>query len=168
MVEERVTRAPVEFVTAERLTALSRRARGQARGRTNQNFHAPEDGYQRMLNAIQPGSYVRPHRHVAPGKSETFVVLTGEIGFFWFDDDGRLLGARRIGSDQETRAVDLQPGVWHCFLALAPDTVVFEGKNGPYDAATDKQFPAWAPPEGDPAAPDYARTLLRVLAAARP
>jgi cupin fold WbuC family metalloprotein len=168
MGEERVTRAPVEFVTAERLTALSRSARGQARGRTNQNFHAPEDGYQRMLNAIQPGSYVRPHRHVAPGKSETFVVLTGEIGFFWFDDDGGLLGARRIGSDQETRAVDLQPGVWHCFLALAPDTVVFEGKNGPYDAATDKQFPAWAPAEGDPSASAYARTLLGVLTASHP
>jgi len=161
-------RAPVEFVTAAGLAALSRRARAVARGRTNQNFHAPADGYQRMLNAIQPSSYVRPHRHVTPGKSETFVVLSGEIGFFWFDDEGGLRGARRIGPDQETRAVDLEPGVWHCFLALAPDTVVFEGKNGPYDEATDKQFPAWAPPEGDPAAPEYAQGLLRILAAPRP
>lgn len=168
MDEARGSRGPVEFVTAAGLSALSRGAREAARGRTNLNFHAPADGYQRMLNAIQPGSYVRPHRHADPGKSETFVVLTGEIGFFWFDDGGRLLGARRIGPNQETRAVDLEPGVWHCFLALAPDTVVFEGKNGPYDAATDKQFPAWAPPESDPAATDYARALLGVLAASRP
>ena len=37
----------------------------------------------------------------------------------------------------------------------APDTVIFEVKPGPYDAATDKEFAPWAPPEGDPRAHAY-------------
>ena len=35
---------------------------------------------------------------------------------------------------------DIQPGVWHTIFALASDTVVFEAKPGPYDAAVDKGF----------------------------
>jgi cupin fold WbuC family metalloprotein len=163
MAENSGERAPVEYVTGARLERLARAARQHARGRLNENFHAPADGYQRLLNAVQPGSYIRPHRHRDPGKSESFVVLTGEIAFFRFRDDGEVEEARRIGPGRDIRAVDLLPGVWHCFLALRPDTVVFEGKNGPYEAATDKEFPDWAPPEGDPRAPGYARELLETL-----
>jgi hypothetical protein len=37
----------------------------------------------------------------------------------------------------------------------AVSLAVFEGKNGLYDPATDKEFPARAPPEGDPAVASY-------------
>jgi cupin fold WbuC family metalloprotein len=157
-------RAPVELVTRATLRDLARAARAHPRGRVNLNFHAPEDAYQRLLNAVQPGSFIRPHRHRAPAKSESFVVLAGEIGLFWFDDEGRVVGARRLGPDRETRAVDIAPGVWHTFLALRADTVVFEGKNGPYDPSVDKEFAAWSPAEGDPAAAGYAARLLAGLA----
>ena len=160
-------REPVEIITAGTIRDLARAAREHPRGRVNLNFHAPEDPYQRLLNAVQPGSYIRPHRHRAVAKSESFVVLAGEIGLFWFDDAGSVLGARRLGPEREARAVDLAPGVWHSFLALRPDTVVFEAKNGPYDPATDKEFAAWAPAEGDPAAGAYAARLLAALPADR-
>ena len=94
-------------------------------------------------------------------KGESFIVLQGEIAFFRFDDDGAVLECKRLGPDASAVGVDLVPGVWHAFLATKPDTVVFEGKNGPYDPATDKQFPAWAPPEGSPEASEYHDQLLR-------
>ncbi|MBM3316774.1 MAG: WbuC family cupin fold metalloprotein [Candidatus Eisenbacteria bacterium] len=153
-------RPATAYVTRELLARLCERAARLPRGRTNHDFHDAGDGYQRLLNAAQPGSYIRPHRHRDPGKSESFVVLQGEIAFFRFDDDGGVLEARRLGPSRPALAVDLAPGVWHCFLALAPDTVVFEGKNGPYDPATDKEFPAWAPAEGDASAAAYMETLL--------
>ncbi len=156
-------RQPVEYVTRALMTRLCRTARDAPRQRTNFNFHDLADGYQRMLNVVQPGSYIRPHRHCDPDKSESFTVLSGEIAFFSFDDEGRPRDARRIGPRQEALAVDLRPGVWHCFLALDPDTVVFEGKNGPYDPATDKAFAPWAPAEGDPAAEAYQAALLEYL-----
>jgi len=38
-----------------------------------------------MLNSIQPGSYLRPHRHLDPPKDEAFVLLKGSAGFVIFD-----------------------------------------------------------------------------------
>ena len=38
----------------------------------------------------------------------------------------------------------------------------------PYDPATDKEFPAWAPAEGDPAAAEYLDSLLRQVPADHP
>ena len=42
-------------------------------------FHEFDEHVQRMLNAVEPGSYVRPHRHVNPVKPEAFVVLRGSV-----------------------------------------------------------------------------------------
>jgi cupin fold WbuC family metalloprotein len=158
-------RLPVEYITTALCDRLCAQAARAPRGRTNHNFHEVADGYQRMLNVVQPGSYVRPHRHEAPAKSETFVVLRGEIAFFHFDEDGQVREVRRLGPHRAAVGVDLRPGVWHCFAALQPDTVVFEGKNGPYDPATDKSFAAWAPDEGEAAAERYFAELLALMPA---
>ena len=152
-------RTPVEYITRDLLQRLCARAASAARARTNHNFHELDDTYQRMLNVVQPGSYVRPHRHHDPPKSESFIVLQGEIGFLRFTADGTVTEARRLGPAREAAGVDLQPDVWHAFLALAPDTVVFEGKNGPYDPATDKEFAPWAPEEGAAEAAAYLSKL---------
>jgi cupin fold WbuC family metalloprotein len=155
--------ADCAYVTRDLLAGLCAEARRRPRGRINHNFHALEDTYQRLLNVLQPGSYVQPHRHRHPAKAESFVVLAGEIGFLAFDDRGTILAARRIGPGCETLAVDVPPGVWHCILATAADTVVFEGKHGPYDPRTDKEFAPWAPPEGDARASDYLASLQAAL-----
>ena len=39
-------------------------ARQRERLRCNHNFHRESDLVQRFLNVLQPGTYVRPHRHV--------------------------------------------------------------------------------------------------------
>ena len=53
-----------------------RYARESPRQRAIVPFHrSPEDALHRMLNAVQPESYVRPHRHLDPPKAEAWVVL---------------------------------------------------------------------------------------------
>ncbi|MBD3235446.1 MAG: cupin fold metalloprotein, WbuC family [Candidatus Eisenbacteria bacterium] len=162
------SRLPVEYITRALLRRLAAAARRAPRGRVNHNFHAYDDGYQRLLNVVQPGSYIRPHRHGHPPKSESFLVLRGEIGLFTFDERGGILEARHVGPHRETLGVDIAPGVWHCFAALHEDTVVFEGKNGPYDPATDKQFPDWAPADGEGKARDYLASLIDRLPRSAP
>jgi len=49
-----------------------------------------------------------------------------------------------------TFGIETEPGTWHSFAGLEPGSVLFELKPGPYDPAADKDFAAWAPPEGDP------------------
>ncbi len=156
-------REPVVYLSRDLMRRLCREAGAHPRGRTNFNFHRLDEVYQRFLNVVQPGSYIRPHCHREPPKAESFIVLQGQVGFFRFDPDGTLHEARRLGPGLDAVGVDVRPGVWHTFFALRPDTVVFEGKNGPYDPHTDKTFAPWAPEEGEAEAVDYMHALIDEL-----
>lgn len=109
------------------------------------------------------GTYVTPHRHLDPPKSEAFVILRGTMAFFVFEDDGSLARAHVLGEPgQRGRAcgIDIEPGVWHALAPLSEVVVCYEVKPGPYVASTDKDFAPWAPPEGDPRAAAYLADLL--------
>lgn len=113
---------------------------------------------QRMLNAVQPGTYIRPHRH-ASDRPESIIVLQGAIQVFIFNDDGDVFQRLELRAGCPTFGIDLEGGVWHCFQSLEPDTVLFEVKPGPYDPNTDKEFAPWAPEEFTPDAEAYLQNL---------
>jgi cupin fold WbuC family metalloprotein len=136
-------------------------SRESPRRRVIQPFHKSDtDPLHRMLNAVQPDSYVRPHRHLDPPKAEAWILLRGALVFFTFEDDGRIRDAIRVAAGSDCFGVDLTPGIYHSFVALEPDTVIYEVKPGPYEPASDKAFAPWAPAEGSPDAPAYMRALL--------
>lgn len=103
---------------------------------------------QRLLNFMQPGTYVRPHLHPMPHATESIILLQGKLRFFTFDADGNRQTDDIFSTGPPPGVVDINPGVWHSFLVLEKDTIIFECKKGPYDAETDKEFAAWAPEEG--------------------
>jgi hypothetical protein len=69
----------------------------------------------------------------------------------------------RLRAGSERFGVDLVPGVYHSFIALEPDTVIYEVKPGPYTQSTDKSFAPFAPEEGSTRAPAYMVSLLEEL-----
>jgi cupin fold WbuC family metalloprotein len=142
------------------IDATLAKAEQSPRGRINHNFHARlDDRLHRFLNAWTRGSYAQPHRHLAVPKSESFVVLRGELALFLFDDAGTVTEQVVLGRNGVV-GIDLEPGVWHTVAAVSPTAICFEVKAGPYEASTDKEFAAWAPREGDPAAAAYLEKLL--------
>lgn len=71
------------------LDRTSEKALRAPRLRMNHNFHTREDEpVNRLLNAMEPGTYLPVHRHTAPPKSESIVVLRGRLAAFVFDDRG--------------------------------------------------------------------------------
>jgi cupin fold WbuC family metalloprotein len=142
-------------VDAALIRQKARDAAANPRRREVHRLHA-EDGetLHRMLNALQPGTYVRPHRHLTPPKAEAFILLSGRLGFVAFDDAGNFGRDDCLVLDAAagSLAVDVPAGTWHAILALAPDTVVFEVKPGPFRPVSDKDFATWAPAEGTPEA----------------
>jgi cupin fold WbuC family metalloprotein len=137
-------------------------ARRNPRRREIHCFHESDDEpLHRMLNAVEPGTYIRPHRHHFPPKAEAVLVLSGALGIVIFDEGGAIRSADcvRLGGASGVWGVDLRPGVWHTFLALATGTVMFEVKPGPYQRASDKDFAAWAPLENTPEAETYLAEL---------
>lgn len=124
-------------------------ARDSDRGRIVQPFHR-SDGelLRRMLNAIQPESYVRPHRHTQPGAVEAWLVVRGAVACFTFSDTGAVEQIVELRAGGERFGVDFSGGVFHTLIALEPDTVLYEVKLGPYVPAADTEFASWAPAEG--------------------
>ncbi|MBV8887261.1 MAG: WbuC family cupin fold metalloprotein [Chroococcidiopsidaceae cyanobacterium CP_BM_RX_35] len=146
---------PIKRLTQELLDSIAQQARSSPRLRQNHNFHEPAEKVQRFLNVLQPGTYVRPHRHQrADGINgfEFFLVIQGELGILILDESGQLLHKERVAASGLTRGVELPEGTYHTLVALAADTVILELKEGPYNAHTDKEFIDVFPPEGTLAA----------------
>jgi cupin fold WbuC family metalloprotein len=131
------------------LAATVEAARSSPRHRHIIRFHELPEPFQRMLNAIQPESYVRPHRHLDPDKAEVFIALQGSALVVRYSDEGAPLQGVLLEADGLVRGVEIPVGAWHSLLSLQSDTVLFEAKEGPYAPVTDKDFAPWAPPESD-------------------
>lgn len=153
----------MQLIDRELIGGIARRAEQSPRRRMNHNFHTgPADNPHRFLNVMLRGTYVQPHRHLAPPKAETFVVLEGRAAVIRFDDAGQVLSRTVLGPG-DCWGIDLPPGVWHTVVVLSERAVCFEVKPGPWNPATDKEFAEWAPAEGDSACAAYLETLLAGL-----
>lgn len=142
------------------LDTVSLEAKLSPRRRKNRNFHESEnDLSHRLLNAIEPGSYVMPHRHLDPGKDETMIVLRGRLGIVFFDEAGQLVQTAVLAADGTTCGVTIPHGVYHTVLACQPGTVFFEAKAGPYVPLSEAERAPWAPAEGSPGVDAYAQAL---------
>lgn len=146
------------------LDTLSQEAKEHPRKRKNHNFHASlADPINRMLNAVEPESYVCPHKHENPDKREVFILLRGRMAVFYFDETGTVTESVVLDHDEGSYGIEIPPGMWHTLVALSSDTVVYEIKDGPYRVEDDKHFAEWAPQEGSPEAPLYLQKLLKLL-----
>jgi cupin fold WbuC family metalloprotein len=151
----------LRIVAPADLDDLSRAAQVAPRRRLNLNLHADfADPCQRMFNAVEPASYIRPHRHTDPPKAECFVAIRGRFRLLIFDDAGRIVDRVEISPVGPVVAADVPVGMWHSLVALEPGSIFFEIKPGPYAPLTDKDFAPWAPVEGTPQAQEYLRTVL--------
>ncbi len=139
----------VEYINQPLLDRLTQQAASAPRLRRNYNFHtADADPCNRLLNAIEPGSYILPHRHNEANKDETFLVVRGRLALFFFDDQGIVIERAVLGPNEVDMGVNIPHGVWHCAMALESGTVFFEAKAGPYMALTQDEKAVWAPAEG--------------------
>ncbi len=119
-------------------------------------MHREQDALvQRMVNFLQPGTYVQPHLHPRDHASETILVLEGRLGFLVFDGEGNVVSIHDLTSGG---FIDIEPRIWHGLIVLEPDTVVIETKRGPY-SSEDKTFAEWAPTEGEEGCLSYLAEL---------
>lgn len=134
------------------LDELAARATASSRGRAHHNIHASAgDLVQRFLVVADRRTYFRPHRHLV--KSELATLLRGSFDILLFDDAGVVTARHSVGAP--AFAYELPRATWHTLIAGADGCAFLEVKEGPYDPASAAEFAAWAPPEGDPAAPGF-------------
>ncbi|MDD5295368.1 MAG: WbuC family cupin fold metalloprotein [Rhodocyclaceae bacterium] len=154
------------IITTALLDEVSAEAAASARRRKNRNFHpADEASCHRLLNAIEPGSYVQPHRHLDPAKDECMIVVRGRLGIVFFDDQGQVTETALLEPGGAAVGVDIPHGRYHSVLSLAPGSVFLEAKAGPYAPLLPEEKSAWAPEEGAAGAPEYLGKLSALFGA---
>ncbi len=129
---------------------LSQKAKASERKRMNLNIHkSDDDQLQRFMNAMEPGTYIRPHKHEKPHKRELFAVVRGEFLVLEFNDDGSIADHFILSQDTGNFAVEIDSAIWHTVIALKVSSVALEVKDGPYHPDSDKIFADWAPADSD-------------------
>lgn len=142
-----------KIISDKQLYRLSAEAAASPRLRKNLNLHpVPEDSIQRLFNAMEPGTYVRPHRHARPEGWEFMIAVRGAFSILVFDEAGTVLDRFDLSAAGGDTAIEIPAYTWHTLAVLAPETVIFEVKPGPYSPIAPEDFATWAPPEGDAAA----------------
>src|SRR6266567_7600910 len=78
---------PIATIGAEEIEVLRQAVRNTPKRRVRINAHpGGSDELHEMIIAIEPGSYIRPHRH--PGKSEAFHIIEGQVDIVVFTEQG--------------------------------------------------------------------------------
>lgn len=135
------------------LDSLTSRAKESPRQRAHHNLHPRlEDPLQRLCVAIEPGTYIRPHRHSDPETCEVFLMLRGSAALLFFHDSGAVAERVVLSAGGPVFAAEIPANTWHSMASLESGTVFFEVKQGPYAQPKDKNAAGWAPEEGHPAA----------------
>ena len=117
------------IITKEILDNLSEQAKANPRLRQAMDLrNSPEDGSQRMLNALEPGTVMPIHRH--KGSSETCVCVRGHFEEYFYDSEGRL--TETVDMVSGGVVLNIEKGQWHSLRCLELGTILLEAKDGPY------------------------------------
>lgn len=158
---------PTRILDQQLLDHVSAAAQESPRRRRNFNLHLSEaDASHRLLNGIEPDSYIPPHRHLSADKDETIIALRGRLGVVFFDEAGNVADAAIIEPDGHAVGVNIPHGVFHSLVALEAGSVFFEAKAGPYQALLPQEKASFAPAEGAPDAANYLAELKKLFQAA--
>jgi len=152
------------LITDELLDRVCGEAMASPRRRKNFNFHPTDDSRcNRLLNALEPGTYIRPHRHLDPEKDELMVLLRGRMGMIFFDGAGNVTETALLNAGGPASGIDIPAGQYHSLVCLETGTVFLEAKAGPYRPFTSEESAPWAPAEPDATAATYLSGLERLF-----
>jgi len=155
----------MKIFSVEYLGELTVQAQNNQRKRQHRNIHESyEDPCQRLFNAIEPWSYIRPHRHSSDSRDELLIAVRGLMAIVTFDDQGVVSKVVRFGNGTGCQGLAVGAEVpaiqWHTVVALESASILLEVKAGPFGPNQAKDFAPWAPVEGGAGAQQYLEELM--------
>jgi cupin fold WbuC family metalloprotein len=156
----------IKMIDKQLLDETAAKAAVSPRRRMNYNFHAmPDDPVNRLLNAMEADTYLRPHRHSNPDKDEIFILLRGRVAILLFDDAGAVTDTVILDPLKGCYGGEIAAGVWHGLVVLESGSVIYEVKQGPYAPLSPGNFAPWATVAADmQSAADYVKHLKQIVA----
>ena len=121
------------------LDMLTAQAKASPRLRMNLDLrNSAEDGSQRMLNALEPGTVLPIHRH--HDSSETVVIVRGKIQWVFYDENGNETERVVLDADGDPRMLNVEQDRWHLLVCLESGSVLYESKDGPYHSSEEDEI----------------------------
>jgi cupin fold WbuC family metalloprotein len=159
----------MKIFDAQYLDGLTVLAKVSPRLRQHRNVHQSyQEASQRLFNAIEPGSYIRPHRHASDPREELLVAVRGVMAMITFDDQGAVTNVLRFGTEGYGNEIavgaEVSSSTWHTVIALEPGCVLLEVKAGPFDPNQPKDLAPWAPEENLASAREYYDRMVELIA----
>ena len=146
----------MQIINQEFMDKLSEKAKASERGRAHFNLHKSlDEDIHRLCMGAEPGTYIRPHRHLACDKWELFIILRGKIVVLIFADDGTLLKRVEMAAGGDNCAIEIPADSWHAFSSLQSDSIVMEVKHGPYEPPVEEDWLPGTPAEGEAGAKEF-------------
>ena len=124
----------INQIVLDKLTAQAKASPRLRMGLDLRN--SAEDGSQRMLNAIEPGSPLPIHRHKY--SSETVTCLRGKVIEEFYDELERICtDAIELTPGGPVVLVNIPAGQWHTIRSLESGSVVLSCKDGKWEPLGD-------------------------------
>jgi cupin fold WbuC family metalloprotein len=158
----------MKVFSAGYLDELSAQASKSQRKRQHLNIHEDyQDPSQRLFNALEPDTYIRPYRHFYDAKTELLIGVRGLMALIVFKDGGTVNSVLRFGTNQSIQRLaigaEITPNTYHTVIALESGSVLLEERAGPFDPSLPKDLAPWAPEEGAVASLAYLNQLKEIL-----
>ena len=129
----------IMIIDQKLLDELSAQAKSSPRLRQAYDLrNTPEDNSQRMLNAMEPGTVMPIHRHLA--SSETVVLLRGKICWHFYDDAGNETESIVLDANGDVRCINVEKARWHSLECLESGSVLLESKDGRYEGLKEEEI----------------------------
>lgn len=149
---------------AQLFDKLIKESRISKRKRAHHIFkNDPDDQLQSIYVAMQPGTYVQPHKHESPDKREIFIAFKGRFVFLEFEEEGEITDHFILDPKTNTYSAEIKSKIYHTLICLEPDSVGLDMKTGPFHPINDKDFAKWAPKENETGCEDYLNAILKKL-----
>lgn len=137
-------------MTHNHIKLLLQKYQESSRRRHRYCFHQnPNVDLHDIIICYDSGSYIPPNKHTA--KSESLLLLEGELEFFLFNDNGQVYDYRRLSAANSAYPfyIRVPPNTWHGLRAIGKQPcIIKETIAGPYDHKSLLWAP-FAPSEND-------------------
>lgn len=121
------------------LQKLFEQAKASDRRRQNYDLRTnAQDGSQRMLNALLPGTEVPVHRH--PNSNENVILLVGRLDEVLFDENGNETERIHLDPSIGNYGCVVPANVWHT-IEVIEQSVIYEAKDGKFGEDGSESWP---------------------------
>ena len=139
----------IELVHAD-MKSLIKRANDNDRKRARFCVNlTPAEPVHQMFIAHGKDIYIRPHKHL--NKTESILVLEGEVDYVAFSDEGKIVDVKTMGPYESGQPFfqTIEPDAYHTIIIRSSWLIFVEVTKGPF-VKKDILFANWSPREIEP------------------